>query len=177
MDCGVGVRRRPTMAAQACIAKARECVERPGLRYVRVRHPLLARPRRYGGVRFDRFLLGVDLPLMLALLAEIEQGSTDIVAKCRAMRLAHRTLDGVCVRLVSGSRLRHRDNPAFLFVREARKIGVRSVQQNRAQQACPACARGNAHEMQRARQALARNATRPRRIPQRPSRGATAATR
>jgi hypothetical protein len=31
--------------------------------------------------------------------------------------------------------------------------------------------------VQRARQALAKNATRPRRIPQRPSRGATAATR
>lgn len=56
------------------------------------------------------FLCGVDLPLVLALLATIPQGTADVVAEHRAIRAADRTHDD---EQVSG-RVGHRETRAFL---------------------------------------------------------------
>jgi hypothetical protein len=57
------------------------------------------------------FLCRVDLPLVLALLANIEQGRADVVADQRAIRTADRTLDD---ERVSAS-VCHRETRAFLL--------------------------------------------------------------
>ena len=61
------------------------------------------------------------MPLVLAPLAKIHQRATDIVVKRRAMRLAHRTLDGMFGWLVRGG-LSHPDTrPASSRHSESRR--------------------------------------------------------
>ena len=49
--------------------------------------------KEHSGAYHPIFLCRVDLPLVLALLAKIEQGRADVVADLRAIRTADRTLD------------------------------------------------------------------------------------
>jgi hypothetical protein len=71
----------------------------------------LKRPRRYSGIHFGWFLCAVDSPFVLTRLAEIEQGTADIVAEYRSLRAADRTSDGAWL---VRDRVRHRETRGFL---------------------------------------------------------------